>query len=115
MMSREELRRRFDSLERQLLELRQAVLGDDEDEDSGADVGRALRFLKAFYDAPGRRLSTDEARRAAVAAGLSGRALAGFYAGTPGALQPEGDWCVLTPTGRQWYEENLADLMSRSE
>jgi hypothetical protein len=115
MMSREQLRQRFDSLERQLLELRQAVLGDDDVEDTRGDVGRALHFLKVFYEAPGHRLGVDEARRAAATAGLSGRALAGFYAGSPGALQLDGDACVLTPAGRQWYEDNLASVMSRSE
>lgn len=118
MMSREQLEQRFDSLERQLLDLRHAVLGDDDaggGEDRRADTLRAMRFLKAFYDAPDQRLRVEDARRAALDAGLSARALAGFYTGTPGALQPDGTWCVLTPSGKHWYEQNLADWMARSE
>ena len=114
MSSHDELKSRFDKLERELIELRRAVLG-EEAEPTAEDVMRAIRFLQAFYNAPDRRLQTEDARRAAVAAGLSPRALAGFYAGTPAALRPDGAWCVLTPSGQQWYEDNVASLMSRSE
>jgi len=114
MASREELKGRFDSLERQLIELRRVVLG-QEVEDSRDDMVRAMRFLKAFYDAPDRRLQVEDARRAATAAGLSPRALAGFYAGTHGALRSEGSWCVLTSSGVHWYEDHFANLMSGSE
>jgi hypothetical protein len=114
MVSREELKNRFDSLERELLELRRAVLGDEADPTT-EDLMRAVQFLQAFYNAPDHRLQLEEARRAAAAAGLSPRALAGFYAGTYGALRAEGAWCVLTPSGQQWYEDNVASLMSRSE
>ena len=114
MMSREEIERRFDSLERELTELRRVAVG-QEVQDSRTDMVRALRFLKAFYNAPGHRLQAADARLAATDAGLSARALAGFYAGTRGALRAEGNWCVLTGSGKQWYEENLAYLMSESE
>ena len=114
MASRDELKHRFDNLERELLELRRAVL-DEEADPTTEDMMRAVRFLQAFYNAPGRRLQMEDARRAAAAAGLSPRALAGFYAGTHGALRAEGAWCVLTPSGQQWYEDNVAGLMSRSE
>ena len=114
MTSREELERRIDSLERELTELRRAAPG-EEVQDSRTDMVRALHFLKAFYNAPGHRLQAADARRAATAAGLSARALAGLYAGTDGALRAEGTWCVLTRSGKQWYEENLAYLMSESE
>ena len=74
-----------------------------------------MGFLNAFYDAPGHRLQAEDARRAAIAAGLSGRALAGFYAGTHAGLRPEGTWCVLTSSGKQRYEEKLTYLMSETE
>ena len=114
MSSHDELKSRFDKLERELIELRRAVLG-DEANPTPEDMLRAVRFLQAFYDAPDHRLQMEDAARAAAAAGLSPRALAGFYAGTPAALRPDGAWCVLTPSGQRWYEDNVATLMSRSE
>jgi hypothetical protein len=114
MASRDELQSRFDNLERQLIELRRVVLG-EEMEDSSNDMMRAMHFLKAFYAAPGHRLQAEDARSAAAIAGLGRRALAGFYAGKHAALRLEGNWCVLTSSGKQWYEDNLAYLLSRSE
>jgi hypothetical protein len=90
------------------------VLG-AEGKDSMDDAFQAMQFLRAFYNAPDQRLCREDARRSAVAMGLGPRALDGLYAGAPGALRQDGNWYVLTPSGKQWYEENFAYWMSRSE
>jgi hypothetical protein len=114
MQSRDEIERRFNTLERELIELRRQTLGEEAD-GGRTDITRALRLLKEFYETPGQRLQAEDARRAAIAAGLSPRALAGFYAGAQAVLKSEGNWCVLTPSGKQWYEDNFARWMSGSE
>jgi signal transduction histidine kinase len=55
------------------------------------------------------------ATRAATEAGYDAAALAGFYTGTQPVLRSDGDWRVLTPAGKQWYEERALMLLSRSE
>jgi hypothetical protein len=113
MPSRNELIERLEALEQQLRDLRREVIG--EDSDPNARDFRALRFLKAFYDEPGQRILWDSATRAATEAGYDAAALAGFYTGTQPVLRSDGDWRVLTPAGKQWYEERALMLLSRSE
>jgi len=63
---------------------------------------RELRYLRHFYEAPDGRLHKDEARELAIQEGYDPRGTAGFYQGT-GSLRREGDYRVLTDTGRQKY------------
>src|SRR5260370_23659228 len=108
MVNRAEQERRFDvmertidSLRRQVAELRHEYLG----EGGNDSTRRALRFLKAFYDAPGHRLVASDASLAATAAGYDARGTAGFYTGKNGSLVTDGSWRVLTNSGRDWYEQ----------
>jgi hypothetical protein len=112
MLSREELEHRFDPRgERIDRAAARCPRGGARQSDRH---GASYALLKAFYNAAGHRLQVADARRAATAAGLSARALA---ASTPAHMER----CerkapgVLTPSGKQWYEENLASLMSESE
>ena len=66
---------------------------------------RALKFLKAFYDAPGRALTAAQTSAAAKAAGYDPRGTAGFYVGN-GCLKRVDESRVLTQVGREWYEAN---------
>jgi len=66
---------------------------------------RALRFLKAFYDAPGHSLHKDAANAAAKSAGYDPRGTAGFYVGN-GSLARIGDYRILTEVGQSWYEQH---------
>src|SRR5260370_42187084 len=91
MVNRAEQERRFDvmertidSLRRQVAELRHETLG----EGGNDSTRRALRFLKAFYDAPGHRLVASDASLAATAAGIDARGTAGFDNGKNGSLHP---------------------------
>ncbi len=108
MAVKSDLERRFDAmqrnieaLQRQLGDLRTATLGDNGDD---ATV-RALKFLKAFYEASGHRLVASDASLAATAAGYDARGTAGFYTGKNGSLRAEGSWRVLTDSGREWFEQ----------
>ncbi len=68
-------------------------------------VLRGLRFLKPFFDAPGRSLHKDAARQAAIDAGYDPRGTAGFYTGN-GSLLRVGNYRILTDVGATWYEAN---------
>jgi hypothetical protein len=78
-------------------------------------VLRALRFLKTFYAAPGHRLLWDDATRVATEAGYDAAGLAEFYTGAQPVLCSDGDWRMLTPSGKQWYEEHAMMLLSQSQ
>lgn len=66
---------------------------------------RALRFLKAFVDAPANALTVDQTRDAAKAAGYDPRGVGGFYIGANASLRSVDQSRILTATGRGWYEE----------
>ena len=66
---------------------------------------RGLKFLKPFYDAPGRSLHKTAASKAAKDAGYDPRGTAGFYVGN-GSLVKVGDYRVLTDVGATWFKEN---------
>lgn len=68
---------------------------------------RGLKFLKVFYDAPGRSLHKSAASQAAKSAGYDPRGTAGFYVGN-GSLVKVGDYRVLTDVGADWYEKNAS-------
>src|SRR5438445_13535384 len=108
-----ELIERLDALEGELQRLRREVLGQEHDPSGG--ILRALRFLKAFYAAPDQRLFWDDATRAATDAGYDAARLAEFYTGAQPVLRSDGDWRLLTPNGKQWYEEHAMLLASRIE
>jgi alkylated DNA nucleotide flippase Atl1 len=72
---------------------------------SGWRLRRLLRYLQHFYDAPGGRLSEDEARQLAVVEGYDVRGTAGFYQGAHARLRVEGENRVLTETGHSFFEE----------
>ena len=82
---------------------------DDEEVDEPDNVLRAVRYLKAFYDAPGWSLTAAQSRAAAVAAGYDPRGTAGFYVGTNASLKVVGKHRVLTEVGGEWYEANIVD------
>lgn len=65
---------------------------------------RMLKFLKVFYDAPGRALTKPQANAAAKAAGYDPRGTAGFHVGKNASLKTVDESRVLTKVGRQWYE-----------
>ena len=72
---------------------------------------RALGWIEgSTYAIEERFANGDLAQLADDAAGL-----AGFYTGTQPVLRSDGDWRVLTPAGKQWYEERALMLLSRSE
>ena len=96
------IQRNIEALQRQVTELRAHVLGDDKD----SAIVRSLKFLRAFYDAPGQRLVASDASRAATAAGYDARGTAGYYTGRNGALRADGSWRILTDAGRELFERN---------
>ncbi len=107
--------KRIDEAIDTLAVLRAEIAGDEgevvgvpviESQTAGEDVVlRGLRFLKPFYDAPGRSLHKDAARQAALDAGYDPRGTAGFYTGN-GSLLRVGDYRILTDVGAAWYEAN---------
>jgi hypothetical protein len=68
-------------------------------------VRRQLRYLRHFYEAEGHSLHEDEARDLAIQEGYDLRGIGGFYQGTP-SLRREGEFRVLTESGRQFYERD---------
>lgn len=107
--------KRIDEITEALSVLRAEFAGNDElafeptvTPDSDEDIDwnlRALKFLKPFYDAPGRSLHRDAARQAALDAGYDPRGTAGFYVGN-GSLVKVGDYRVLTDVGADWIERD---------
>jgi alkylated DNA nucleotide flippase Atl1 len=81
----------------------------DEDREHGWRMRRLLRYLRHFYEAAEGRLHRDAARDLAVKEGYDPRGVAGFYQGTP-SLRKDGQFRVLTETGRKLFEENRNQL-----
>jgi alkylated DNA nucleotide flippase Atl1 len=81
----------------------------EEDREYGWRMLRQLRYLRHFYDAPGRRHHHSVARELATREGYDPRGVAGFYQGTA-SLRKEGDFRVLTDAGRRYYEDNRHQL-----
>ncbi len=77
----------------------------EEDREYGWRMLRLLRYLRHFYEAPGRRLHYEVARDLAIQEGYDPRGVAGFYQGAA-SLRKEGDFRVLTDAGGQLYEDN---------
>lgn len=109
---------RLDELAETVAEVRALIAGDEEPTpapnvtpSAGAttpDIDwtlRGLKFLKPFYDAPGRSLHKSAASEAAKKAGYDPRGTAGFYVGN-GSLVKVGDYRVLTEVGATWFEDN---------
>lgn len=110
---------RLDDMAEMLAEIRAMIAGTAAGEAKGPEVVtagapdaddvdwtlRGLRFLKPFYDAPGRSLHKTAASKAAKDAGYDPRGTAGFYVGN-GSLVKVGDYRVLTNVGATWLEEN---------
>jgi hypothetical protein len=67
------------------------------------DVLRGLRFLGAFYVAPGRRLLPSDVSDAARQAGYDPRGTGGYYTGD-GCLRSDEDYRMLTQVGIGWFE-----------
>lgn len=105
--------KRIDELTEGLAELRAEIAGTQEPSpvptvtptaDEEIDWAlRGLKFIKRFYDAPGRSLHKDAARQAALDAEYDPRGTAGFYVGQ-GSLLKVGDYRVLTDVGARWFE-----------
>jgi alkylated DNA nucleotide flippase Atl1 len=72
------------------------------DHEHGWRVRRSLRYLRHFFDAPDGRLHEEVARALAIQEGYDPRGIAGFYQGTA-SLRRDGQFRVLTDTGRQYY------------
>lgn len=114
MASAAEIRRKFDELERGLDDLRLLVLG--ESAGAGTDPEgwvRFTQFLRAFYDAPERRLLPGQARQAAKAAGYNPQGTSGFYSGKGAALKVDGDHRRLTAAGVKAYQANAWRLSDK--
>ena len=113
-VSGNDLHTSLDDLEAAVYELRRAPAGVGA-ERTRTEVMKVLRLLKVFYDTPGHRLQFEGASRAAISAGYSPEDLARFSGGANDVLGTDGDGYTLTPGGQQWYERQLALLMSRTE
>ena len=72
------------------------------------DVLRGLRFLGAFYVAPGHRLLPAAVSETARQAGYDPRGTGGFYTGN-GCLRSEGEFRVLTQVGAEWFARTYPD------
>lgn len=103
----EAIRRRFDSIERDLAALRLLVVGDAHApaQDPQGWI-RYTRLLEAFVQAPQNRLLAGQVSQLARSLGYDPRGTAGFYAGKSPSLKKQGDWRVLTDVGRSLYKEH---------
>src|SRR5688500_8875538 len=103
MPTQDTLIERLDAILEQLQELRAAVA-------DGTELGptngqgdeltlRRLRFLRPFYDAPGRSLHVDDVSELAREVGYDPRGTAGFYVGEGASLVSVDEMRVLTRAG----------------
>lgn len=99
-----EIRRRIETIEKALSELKAIVLDDPQEEDPLFDWRRIAAYLGAFVNAPDGRLSANRAAEAAKQAGYDPRGTGGFYTGTNNALKSDGPWRVITDAGRRLYD-----------
>lgn len=82
---------------------------------SEIDKIAALRFLRYLYTTPEHRVRAQDAERTAADLGVNSSIVATLRNSSPALVQEEGEWLVLTTAGEEWYRENFAALMSRSE
>jgi hypothetical protein len=114
MFDSAEVKTRLDKLDTELSGLRRGFV-ENATNNLREGVADAFFLLRSFYEAPGHRLTANDANRAAHDAGFSPQELTRFYIDTDAALRKDGDGYVLTPAGTDWYEECYRLLMSRTE
>lgn len=84
---------------------------------SHAEMDRvaALRFLRYLSNLPDERLRKQDAERTARDLGIDPSIVATLRGSSPALIEDEGEWLVFTTPGKEWYRENFAAFMSRSE